>query len=534
MPNYSARSFLPAEWAMTKPRPPRTQYVAEDAARRSFFQFLAQLNVEADRGHQLFGKMADQWQLDLASHVASGVEWLAGLRDGFHPKHQFFWIELPKAHNKTTFLAMVCSWLLCYSQRKLLISVCAAAQKQAGFIRAAMQVLRALNPTLLKHLRLTERRVSGPGGELNINASDEHTAQGEFPDLTIAEEVTVWHPTRGEKLWSTLHSNWLKRRGLFFVLSNAGYVASWQERRYTEALGDPAWDVFSLRGRHAGWLSDDRWHQQKLQATALEARRLYDNEWVGYTSDPLIHPEWIDAAMALGKERVPEPPYRAGVDVAPRGGDRNVIVVAGETGIVAGWEVAVGRGDDANIMRLVPEVEKLIRGKWEVSSGNPGPPIPADCIHIDSGGGDGVIARLRERGHRVVGEVFGSRAWGRSKVDKKFAVGQYANRRAELYGRLATLLDPDRQEHPFSIPPEFYALKKELCSQPSLYNSSGKLTMVAKQEIAERIGQSPDWADAAVLACWSAPTGERGTLTGAPKLVRPLLSQMLSLASESA
>ena len=104
----------------------------------------------------------------------------------------------------------------------------------------------------------------------------------------------------------------------------------------------------------------------------------------------------------------------------------------------------------------------------------------------------------------------------------------FKNRRAELYGTLRQLLDPNPGEdflthkteatfhgHPgqgFSIPGQYTTLRQELAPIPLLYDQEGKLylppkrkkpghrTLATEKSLEELIGHSPDCADALVLA----------------------------------
>lgn len=103
------------------------------------------------------------------------------------------------------------------------------------------------------------------------------------------------------------------------------------------------------------------------------------------------------------------------------------------------------------------------------------------------GSGQGSYDRLRERGFRRVRLInFGGAAEDRRK---------YANRRAEMWGRLADwLADPGGADIP-----DDDLLHAQLCGAGYSFNSSSQLVMEAKEKIRARLGASPDGADALAL-----------------------------------
>ena len=103
-------------------------------------------------------------------------------------------------------------------------------------------------------------------------------------------------------------------------------------------------------------------------------------------------------------------------------------------------------------------------------------------------------------------------------ADAKVAKQAYKNRRAELYGTLRELMDPDREGGAFALPPDGHQLREELAVLPLQYDSEGKLYLPPKDSTSARatgqrslrqlLGRSPDRADSLVLgACghWGSP-----------------------------
>jgi hypothetical protein len=145
---------------------------------------------------------------------------------------------------------------------------------------------------------------------------------------------------------------------------------------------------------------------------------------------------------------------------------------------------------------------------------------------FDTGGGGKQHAdRLRDNGFKVRTVGFGEsvnpelRRGGIKKLadrlDEKEERYEYVNRRAEMYGELRELLDPNRvdertgKELYFGIPREYGELTRQLSLMPLLYDSEGRMKMLPKNKrsvkaeeksLTEILGRSPDESDSLVLA----------------------------------
>ena len=91
---------------------------------------------------------------------------------------------------------------------------------------------------------------------------------------------------------------------------------------------------------------------------------------------------------------------------------------------------------------------------------------------------------------------------GRSEGRTEAAGIGFINKRAELWWRMREALDP-YADAPIALPPDA-ALKADLCA-PRWKQTAGGIQIEAKDEIAKRIGRSPDLGDAVCLALISTP-----------------------------
>lgn len=171
-------------------------------------------------------------------------------------------------------------------------------------------------------------------------------------------------------------------------------------------------------------------------------------------------------------------PVVLGVDPARFGGDRSVIV---RRQGLAMFEPIVLRGID--------NMDLADRVAAEITRHRP------DAVFIDSGGGAGVIDRLRQIGHRVQEVPFG----GKAMED------HYKNRRTEMWWNMREWLGGGG-----SIP-DILALKQELATPTYSYDTQGRKVLESKDQIKKRLQDagSPDIADALCLT-FAAPVQARG------------------------
>ena len=107
-----------------------------------------------------------------------------------------------------------------------------------------------------------------------------------------------------------------------------------------------------------------------------------------------------------------------------------------------------------------------------------------DAVFVDAGQGQGVIDRVRMLGCHVHEINFGSRA---------LQEGRFLNRRSEMWYGIREWLQEG------GAIPDDTRLMKELSAPVYSFNASGKIQLESKDDIKERLGFSPDLADALAL-----------------------------------
>jgi hypothetical protein len=89
----------------------------------------------------------------------------------------------------------------------------------------------------------------------------------------------------------------------------------------------------------------------------------------------------------------------------------------------------------------------------------------------------------------------------------------FRNVRAAAYWRLREALDPSSEE-PIALPPS-RELRAELCA--ARYSAEDRtIKLEKKEQIKERLGRSPDLADAVVMAFWDDRRAELAELYRRP------------------
>lgn len=201
-----------------------------------------------------------------------------------------------------------------------------------------------------------------------------------------------------------------------------------------------------------------------------------DDEW------QVIPSEWVRAAQARWYEPSGLRMVAMGVDVAQGGADSTVLALLHEGNIFARIESRPGRETPDG-----PSVANLIL-KYRRDGAS---------IAVDTTGGWGGSARDHLKTHHQI-SIFPIvySATGVDGGDGSTRLG-YANMRAKLYWEFRLALDPSKSEN-VALPPGDRILAQLTAArwQPR----SGRIAIESKEDIRERLGSSPDEADAIVQA----------------------------------
>lgn len=202
-------------------------------------------------------------------------------------------------------------------------------------------------------------------------------------------------------------------------------------------------------------------------------------EWSDSAGDAVIPLAFLQAAAQAGTTNVREPRHM-GVDVARFGDDSNVACITKDR-CVERMEV----WDGVDTMKTAGKVRHLAKVHG----------IKPENVHVDViGVGGGVVDRLAEEGFVVDAVNFG----GGTEGDWIGVTGDtsFKNRRAELYFAARLLL----QERAFIIGEEHAEAWAELSSISYSFDAGDRVVIEPKEKVKERLGRSPDHADAVVLS----------------------------------
>lgn len=265
--------------------------------------FREDLLVECDGSVRRFGEMMDPWQRDDFAALDHAMKRCNGRTAKYKLKNLMrAYFERSRGHSKTTDLAVICVWLMVFANRPLKGYAFAADKDQAALLKDAIETIIRLNPWLGKILVIQKYQIAnvakghpGYGSRLEISTSDVSSSYGILPDFIIADELTHWEGDGS--LWHSIISSAAKRKNcLLCVISNAGFVDSWQWAIREAARTGGDWYFSRLDGPQASWLSEKTLEEQRRMLPKIAYDRLWNNLWSSGGGDALTE-EDINAAF---------------------------------------------------------------------------------------------------------------------------------------------------------------------------------------------------------------------------------------------
>lgn len=323
------------------------------------------------------------------------------------------------------------------------------------------------------------------GATIRIFGADNPDAlRGMYFDGVVIDEVAQIKPT----LWGEVIRPALADRKGWAAFIGTPKGINLFSQLYDQALnlmskGDPDWIamLYSVEQTHV--IDEKELAALKVEMSENEYRQEFLCDFSASQDNGLIP---IDDIRAAANKFYRESEYMGapliyGIDVARFGSDASVIFK--RRGLVAFEPIVIRKFDNMALAdRIAVEMAKE----------------KPDAVFIDSGAGQGVIDRLRQMRFDVVEVPFGAQA-----IDKE----QFANRRMEMWWHMAQWIKQGG-----AIPPD-PVLQGDLGAPIYGYTPKGPKILEAKDKLKERIGRSPDLADALALT-FAAPV--------APKLSRSM------------
>lgn len=313
------------------------------------------------------------------------------------------------------------------------------------------------------------------GARLRIFGADNPDAlRGLYFDAVVLDEVAQMKPEVWEEIIQPALAD--RRGSALFIGTPKGvnlFSELYERARALEAQGDPNWAALMFRVDETDALDAD-------EAARLK-RELSDNAWrqemlcdFSASADDVLIP--IDLVTEACARRVDYADVRGmpvilGVDVARFGSDSSVIFR--RQGLQAFPPV---------VFRNLDNMELADRVAAQIMEHRP------HAVFIDAGQGQGVIDRLRHLGHEVIEVPFGGKALQEAR---------FLNRRSEMwYGLREWLKAGGCLPHEGA---DGARLKAELSTPLYWFDAAGKIVLEPKDKIRERLGASPDIADALAL-----------------------------------
>jgi hypothetical protein len=336
--------------------------LAEQDSTAGYIPYLRHVVVDCRPEPARFSAVARQWQWEWAAQVAPALEAATGHRQLYNGP-RCFWRTLARGHDKTTGLARLANWALCFSRRQIEIVMAAADRDQAALLTEAMAREAELNPWLGRKLTFQRDRVLGPTGVLKVLTSDAPTAAGLRADLIIMDEVTHWER---RDLWDMLWSGLTKRPdAVCVVITNAGLKPSWQWDIKEIARTSRRWLVYEPPGRLDTWMSEADIAEDRKLLLPSEARRLLDNQWV----DAAEEAGYLSRAEVMG-------PDDLGRELGL------VYQTRGRKGVSYWASADYGPKRDRTCLAIVHQRDSglLVLDKLDVWQGRPEAPVPISDI----------------------------------------------------------------------------------------------------------------------------------------------------------
>lgn len=321
-----------------------------------------------------------------------------------------------------------------------------------------------------------------------VGADNPDSYRGTYLDGCILDE----YADMDKRMWTEIVFPQLQDRDGFcyFIGTPKGpnhfYDLYKDAKKDMEELGNKSeWYVALYPVTETGIFSDEKIEKFKRTMSEVEFSQEFMCDFAQAAENDLFSTELLDKAFErkLKEEDVPEDePLIAGGDIARYGDDSTVLFR--RRGFMA----------YANPMKWKNLSTMEVADKFIAALD--GPKDRVDMLFCDVGNmGAGVIDRVQQLGYTNISEVaFQSRAQDNAR---------YENIRAEMYFKLKEWLEKG------GALPEVEGLREELHKIQYKFSRHGRLVLTPKEEIKDKLGRSPDIADALALT-FARPVGLKG------------------------
>ena len=303
-----------------------------------------------------------------------------------------------------------------------------------------------------------------------LGADNPDALRGTYADGVVLDEYAQIKPDVFDEI---VRPMLLSRRGwALFTGTPKGQNQFYELYQYAQkaaAQGNADWWCGLFPADETGVIAPQELGELRRRTPPRLFRQEYLCDFTADAEDVLISSSLAAQACArrYGGGEIAYAPKIIGVDPARFGADRSVIFR--RQGLQAFAPRVLHKTDNMTLAAVTAR---------EIEQFRP------DAVFIDAGCGGGVIDRLRSLGFAVTEINFGS---------APLKAGQYANKRAEMWGEMQAWLQSG------GALPASAELKADLCGVRYSFDAAGRMKLESKEELKARTGRSPDLADALAL-----------------------------------
>ena len=303
-----------------------------------------------------------------------------------------------------------------------------------------------------------------------LGADNPDALRGTYADGVVLDEYAQIKPDVFDEI---VRPMLLSRRGwALFTGTPKGQNQFYELYQYAQkvaAQGNADWWCGPFPADETGVIAPQELEEIRRRTPPRLFRQEYLCDFTADAEDVLISSSLAAQACArrYGGGEIAYAPKIIGVDPARFGADRSVIFR--RQGLQAFAPRVLHKTDNMTLAAVTAR---------EIEQFRP------DAVFIDAGCGGGVIDRLRSLGFAVTEINFGS---------APLKAGQYANKRAEMWGEMQAWLQSG------GALPASAELKADLCGVRYSFDAAGRMKLESKEELKARTGRSPDLADALAL-----------------------------------
>ena len=303
-----------------------------------------------------------------------------------------------------------------------------------------------------------------------LGADNPDALRGTYADGVVLDEYAQIKPDVFDEI---VRPMLLSRRGwALFTGTPKGQNQFYELYQYAQkvaAQGNADWWCGLFPADETGVIAPQELEEIRRRTPPRLFRQEYLCDFTADAEDVLISSSLAAQACArrYGGGEIAYAPKIIGVDPARFGADRSVIFR--RQGLQAFAPRVLHKTDNMTLAAVTAR---------EIEQFRP------DAVFIDAGCGGGVIDRLRSLGFAVTEINFGS---------APLKAGQYANKRAEMWGEMQAWLQAG------GALPASAELKADLCGVRYSFDAAGRMKLESKEELKARTGRSPDLADALAL-----------------------------------